>query len=229
MAILEPSAQPWGQQRTTLTKELTRKLLNCRKKLGCEVKQKHLSRYMQLVANSGYNVCFRMEVLKSGLVGYNRILAADSAGTRPIYRMKQWQASSRWMEKKRRKKNWLGSFWKLCVFFPAMPRSELKKRMQCKEEESRAGGREAWPIKIIEMVSKTLEQTLVKPDPFNGNVCSDKKCLHNSNDDNKLNCRRNCICYKITCLICLKDGKSGDMSSCYNGESEKTRRGRPRW
>ena len=105
MAILEPSAQPWGQQRTTLTKELTRKLLNCRKKLGCEVKQKHLSRYMQLVANSGYNVCFRMEVLKSGLVGYNRILAADSAGTRPIYRMKQWQASSRWMEKKRRKKN----------------------------------------------------------------------------------------------------------------------------
>ena len=81
--------------------------------------------------------------------------------------------------------------------------------------------REAWPIKIIEMAGKTLERMLVKSDPFNGNVCSDKKCLPNSNADNKINCRRNCICYKITCLICLKDGKSGDMSTCYYGESGK--------
>jgi hypothetical protein len=93
--------------------------------------------------------------------------------------------------------------------------------MQCKEEESRAGGREAWPIKIIEMAGKTLERTLVNSDPFNGNVCSDNKCLLNSNSDSKINYRRNCICYKITCMICLKDGKSGDMSTCYYGESGK--------
>ena len=71
--ILELSAQPWGQKRTTLTLELIKRLLNCQKELGCEVKQKHLSRYMQLLANSGYNECFRAEVVKSGLVGYNRI------------------------------------------------------------------------------------------------------------------------------------------------------------
>ena len=47
-----------------------------------------------------------------------------------------------------------------CV--PPTPGSELKKIMQEKEEKMRAGGRENWPIKIIEMAGRTLEQTLVK-------------------------------------------------------------------
>ena len=46
--------------------------------------------------------------------------------------------------------------WKSCVFVPTTPGSDLKKRMQLKEEESRAGGREAWMFKIFEMAGKTL-------------------------------------------------------------------------
>ena len=34
--------------------------------------------------------------------------------------------------------------------------------MQVKEEEMRAGGREAYPIKIIETAGRTLEQTIFK-------------------------------------------------------------------
>ena len=75
--------------------------------------------------------------------------------------------------------------------------------MQDKEEQNRAGGREAWPIKIIEMAGKTLEHTSVKTDPFNRNQCTDTKCLPSKNENNKINCRRNCICYKITCKLCL--------------------------
>ena len=57
---------------------------------------------------------------------------------------------------------------------------ELQKRMQEREEQLRAGGRESWPIKIIEIAGKTLEQTLVKTDPFNnGNSCNDKKSQRN--------------------------------------------------
>ena len=93
--------------------------------------------------------------------------------------------------------------------------------MQAKEEQLRPGGRESWPIKIIEMAGKTLEQTLVNTDPFNGNKCNDKKCLPNNNEKNKISCRRNCICYSITCLLCLQAGKSGDMASTYYGESGK--------
>ena len=176
---------------------------------------------MQLMKNSGYTEVFRAEVLKSGLMGYNKIVAADLAGTRPMYRPKEWNVSARRMEKRRKQKNWLGSFWKSCIFVPPTPGSELKKKMQESEEKLRAGGRESWSIKIIELAGKTLEQTLVKTDPFDGNKCSDQKCLPNNNPKNKISCRRNCICYRITCILCLQDGRSGDMSSTYFGESGK--------
>ena len=58
--------------------------------------------------------------------------------------------------------------------------------MQAKEEEMRAGGREAYPIKIIETAGRTLEQTLVKTDPFDGNKCTDEKCEPNKNPANKI-------------------------------------------
>ena len=82
--MMASSAQPWGQKRTTLTQELIRRLLNCSKELSCAVKQKHLSRYMQMLKNSGYNKNFRAEVLMSGLAGYRKILAADKSGNRPM-------------------------------------------------------------------------------------------------------------------------------------------------
>ena len=49
----------------------------------------------------------------------------------------------------------------------------------------RPGGWEDWPIKIIEMVGKTLERVLVKSDPFNGNQCLDPKCIPAKNKNNK--------------------------------------------
>ena len=101
------------------------------------------------------------------------------------------------------------------------PGSELKKIMQEKEENMRAGGRENWPIKIIELAGRTLEQTLVKSDPFNGNKCTDKNCIPSKVGNNKINCRRNCICYKISCKLCLMDGRSGELSATYFGESGK--------
>ena len=48
-----------------------------------------------------------------------------------------------------------------------------------------------------------------------------KNCLPTQIPKNKINCRRNCICYKITCLICLKDGRSGELATKYFGESGK--------
>ena len=62
---------------------------------------------------------------------------------------------------------------------------------------------------------------MVKTDPFEGNKCSDKKCLPNNNPKNKISCRRNCICYRITCILCLQAARSGDMSTTYYGESGK--------
>ena len=66
--------------------------------------------------------------------------------------------------------------------------------MQMKEEETRKKGRESWPIKIIETAGRTLEQTLVSTDPFDGNKCNDPKCLPSKNPENKISCwRNNCL------------------------------------
>ena len=35
------------------------------------------------------------------------------------------------------------------------------------------------------------------------------------------NCRRNCICYKISCKLCLRDGRSKVVSATYVGESRE--------
>ena len=66
----------------------------------------------------------------------------------------------------------------------------------------RPGGRENWGIKIIETAGKTLENVLVKSDPFNGNKCLDKTCLPNKNSKNKISCRKNNVGYKIPCKLC---------------------------
>ena len=220
--MLAASAQPWGQKRTTLTQELIRRLLNCSKGLSCATKKKHLDNFMQLLKNSGYSQKFRAEILKSGLKGYSKILEAERDGVRPMYRPKGWKESARWLEKRRKKNNWLGLFWKSCIFVPPTPGSELKKQMQAKEEEMRAGGREAYPIKIIETAGKTLEQTLVNTDPFDGNKCTDDKCEPSKNPKNKINCRRNGVGYRVSCLSCLRAGRSSYLEcACYYGESAK--------
>ena len=181
---------------------------------------------MQLLKNSGYSEPFRAEILKSGLQGYGKILKAEKDGVRPVYRPKGWRESSRWMEKRRKKRDWLGEFWKSCIFIPPTPGSQLKKLMQEKEAEMRAGGREEFPIKIIETAGKTLERTLVNSDPFDGNQCTDAKCEPRKNPRNKINCRRNGVTYRISCLLCLRGGRPSDVTkylecACYYGESGK--------
>ena len=49
---------------------------------------------------------FRADVPESGLKGYSKI---RKAGVRPMYLPKGWKESARWLEKKGKKSNWLGS------------------------------------------------------------------------------------------------------------------------
>ena len=123
-------------------------------------------------------------------------------------------------KKHRKSKKWLGTTYKSFIIVPPTPGSVLQKKMQLKEKELRPGGRESWPIKIIEGAGKTLERTLVKTDPFNGNRCMDASCLPNRNDSNKINCRKNNVCYEIKCIICLRAGCSNPKDSdTYFGET----------
>ena len=79
----------------------------------------------------------------------------------------------------------------------------------------RPGGREEWPIRIIETSGKSLERCIVKTDPFNGNQCSDKNCLPAQNPNNTISCRRNNVGYRIPCKLCIIE----DKNSVYIGET----------
>ena len=85
----------------------------------CQSEVSYNFTYMQLLRNSGYEPTFRIEVLNSGLTGYNRILEADLAGKKPMYRSREWKKTAQGMEyqKCRKSKNWLGSY-KSCIFVP---------------------------------------------------------------------------------------------------------------
>ena len=132
------------------------------------------------------------------------------AGTRPLYRRRTWRNSAQGMEdrKKRKSKSWLGNY-KLCIFVPPTPNSELQKQMQMKEKELRPGGMEDFLIKIVETAGKPLERVLVNNDPFDGNKCNDKQCLPNRNPKTCISCRKNKVGYGLTCKICQWDGESG--------------------
>ena len=97
---------------------------------------------MKILKNFGYSPKFREEILLGGLNGYSKILEEDTAGVKPLYRSKEWRKDTRWKDKKKKSKNWLGSSYKLCIFVPPTPGSELRKLLQNKEVEMRPGGRE---------------------------------------------------------------------------------------
>ena len=177
------------------------------------------SKFMQMLKNSRYSMKFRKEILSSALNGYNKILETDKSGDKPLYRTKEWRSSASWLEKKKKRKSrcWLGETFKSCVFVPPTPDSELRNLMQRKEEVMRPGGRESWAIKMIETAGKSLENCLVKTDPFEGNQCSDKSCLPANNPKNRISCRRNNVGYTILCKICLVAGRP--KGGIYIGET----------
>ena len=57
---------------------------------------------------------------------YKTLLQSEN-GTNPIFRNKDYRASTRRLEKKRKKKNWQGSY-KSCIFIPPTPGEKLRKR-----------------------------------------------------------------------------------------------------
>ena len=102
-------------------------------------------------------------------------------------------------------------------FGPSNPWKRATKANAEKELEMRPGGREKWAIKVIETEGKSIERVLVKTDPLNGNICSDKSCIPNKNRNNRISCRRNNVGYRIPCKICIEEGRTN--AGVYVGET----------
>ena len=77
--IFKDAALPSNQKRTILTQECLRRLRNTKVGLGEEIKNKHLSNFMLVMKNSGFDIKYRTEILDSALVAFERIMVEDKS------------------------------------------------------------------------------------------------------------------------------------------------------
>ena len=123
------SALPWNCKRTILTQEVLRIFLNCSRELPWETVVAHVNYMMLRFQYSRYNQKFRMEVVRSALSAYDRLVKLDASGETPLYRPREWRKLDRAREKRRKHEIWYkrGGFDTL-IFVPATPGSQLKHR-----------------------------------------------------------------------------------------------------
>ena len=112
------SAKSWGQKRTSLTQELIRRLLNCNKwNTLCRKKKafKHLHATCEELGIQPKVQIRNPQIRPERLQQDSK---AERDGVRPTYRPKGWNENAPWLAKRRKENNWLGPFWKSCIFVP---------------------------------------------------------------------------------------------------------------
>ena len=85
--MLELYAMPAAIKRTALTQEVIRILRNCRP--GLDVATQHLNNFSLKMKTSGYNANYCLQVLRSGLAGFDKMLKEEQRGGRPINMARQ--------------------------------------------------------------------------------------------------------------------------------------------
>ena len=55
---------------------------------------------------NGYNEAYRLQILKAGMMGYDRMLEVEREGGRPVNRPRSWEEDRRQMKKDLQSKTW---------------------------------------------------------------------------------------------------------------------------
>lgn len=90
--LLASSTMDTKSKRTILTQECLNRIWNTKKELGEEIRNKHLSKFMLVLQNSGYTKNFRKEVLNSALEAFKKMEDDDLKGVKPLYRSRTWES-----------------------------------------------------------------------------------------------------------------------------------------
>ena len=85
------SAMPADVKRTSLTQYGLRILCNTKLEVPWSQKADMLSEFCARLRDSGYNQRYRQEVIQSVLRGWEKMVAEQEAGRRPIKRARCWQ------------------------------------------------------------------------------------------------------------------------------------------
>ena len=159
----------------TLTQEVIRRLRNTRVTLPwTEFQAKILTEFSKKMARSGYPEGYRAEVIKSGVLGFERQLEADRSGVKPLFRPREWHKAERRRRKMVRKVAWYRPA--DCVgFYPPTPRGELVTEISkvLKEE----GQRINMNLRAVETGGLSIGKQLVRPDLKAGEPCGRPGCV----------------------------------------------------
>jgi hypothetical protein len=209
--MLSMSAMPARMKRTVLTQEVIRIRKNIRPGLPWERTVEHLNAFSDRLRLSGYDERFRLQVIRSGVEGFDKMAEVARSGGQPINRPRSWEEDRRRRKKELQKKNWFrpGGF-DVPLFVPHTPRGELAQRMRAKEAENNQGRKIRF--KIIEKGGVTLEQKLRRSNPWAGGRCGRPECFP-CRGPRGGNCWREGVTYSLWCEDC------GEAIACYKGET----------
>ena len=214
LEIQHDSAMPDQIKRATLVQGGITRLLNTSIELGKEAQKEVLNKYMKKLQTSGYDLMYRLTILKSILNGWKKILEKSESGERPLHRAREFEQERRLNEKTEKKSNWYkgkNNQFESVMMVPATPMGELKQIIEEKAKKSNL------KVKIVEKAGMKLSAYLKKYDKSsNSQPCEEKDCMICANTTKmKRTCRIPNIVYKITCKECEKFGKKAH----YYGES----------
>ena len=140
LLMLEMSAMPASMKRTALTQEVIRILRNTRPGLNQEVSTHHLDNFALRMKTSGYNANYRLQVIKSGMAGYDKMLEEEMRGGRPINMARSWEEDKRQTKKELQKKMWYrkGGY-DVPLFVPHTPGGGASKADEKKRSQEQPG------------------------------------------------------------------------------------------
>ena len=162
LEIQSETAMPEKMKRASLVQGGITRLLNTSLELGEEKQSEVLSKYMKKLQSSGYDHKTRLEILKSIMKGWKRILEKAESGERPLHRDRNYQKDERKEEKEKKKLNWYkgkdGKSFDSVMMVPATPNGTLKRIIEEKAKESNLR------VKVVERSGQKFGSYLKKFD-----------------------------------------------------------------
>ena len=158
---------------------------------------------MKKLQTSGYDEKYRLEILKSIINAWKKMVQKSESGEKPLHRPRNFMKEERKLEKTDKKLNWFKGKDKKAfssvLMIPVTPNGELKKAIQEKADTAKL------KVKIVEKAGAKLGSYLRKFDKTKANTaCKEKDCLicTNSTAKSSRKCRIPSIVYKISCKEC---------------------------
>ena len=217
---------PERTKRSTLTQEAIRILRNTSSNVPWSRKAEILSDFSLRMKLSGYGEKYRETVILSALAAWDKMVAKDRSGERPLYREKGWRREERLMEKERKKEKWYkklgGTTNDFTIFCPMSPGGRLAAKWRGVVEETRktSGGRVRGYV--AEQSGIPLSALLYSSQPGEQDFCGKDDCNPcEQGTSKKMNCRKvtkGGVVYSAQCITCKEGvGEGGEVEGGEKG------------